>query len=133
MTQTTPDPIHPASGDLEAVAAAVADMDQTGSRYPITITYDQAVAILSLRAANPPATAAGVGEAPYTPTTVRSYSMPTPASHDALIARVRELADQSSPYDHTGEPLHVRVSKDLTRRVQSARALLADLDAGAGR
>jgi hypothetical protein len=66
---TTPDPIHPASGDLEAVV----DSDQRLRHVPderIGVktetppqTFDAVLASLALRPANPPATAAGVGEA----------------------------------------------------------------------
>lgn len=35
-----------------------------------------------------------------------------------------EIANESSPFDKTGEPLQVRIAKDLTRRIEIARAAL---------
>ena len=43
---------------------------------------------------------------------------------DALREALTEIADDASPFDRTGEPLHVRVSKDLSRRVEIARQAL---------
>ena len=46
----------------------------------------------------------------------------------ATVERMRgalgRIADERSPFDHTGEPLHVRISKDLSRRINEARAAL---------
>jgi hypothetical protein len=56
------------------------------------------------------------------------------AAHiEALAERVRELegaldviADDASPFNQTGEPLSVRIAKDLTRRIELARQARKD-------
>ena len=41
-----------------------------------------------------------------------------------LLSAVEQISDPSSPFDKTGEPLQVRIAKDLTRRIEIARAAL---------
>ena len=55
----------------------------------------------------------------------------SPSTILALISRLRaaegalrEIADPSSPHDKTGEPIHVRMANDLTRRIEIARSAL---------
>jgi hypothetical protein len=56
------------------------------------------------------------------------------AAHiEAQAERVRELegaldviADDASPFNQTGEPLSVRIAKDLTRRIELARQARKD-------
>jgi len=50
---------------------------------------------------------------------------------DAMIAvnkkqnlALAEIANPNSPFDGTGEPLQVRIAKDLTRRIDIARSAL---------
>lgn len=41
-----------------------------------------------------------------------------------MLSAIEQIADNSSPYDKTGEPLQVRIAKDLTRRIQIAKDAL---------
>lgn len=41
-----------------------------------------------------------------------------------MLSAIEQIADDSSPYDKTGEPLQVRIAKDLTRRIQIAKDAL---------
>jgi hypothetical protein len=126
-----------ASGDLEAVRAIidaathaalppVCDVTGNGTKERAAIQVDIANRILAaLRLANPPATAAGVGEAHHKAIGKALYARregnrsveaaikrlaasgfqitrieTTPASHDALIARVREVLE---PFAKAGQ------------------------------
>lgn len=44
---------------------------------------------------------------------------------DRAVGLIEALADYASPFDKTGEPLQVRIAKDLDRRIEMARAFLA--------
>lgn len=46
------------------------------------------------------------------------------AVNKKLLSAVSAIADESSPFDKTGEPLQVRVAKDLTRRIEIAKSAL---------
>ena len=46
------------------------------------------------------------------------------ATVERMRGALERIADEGSPFDHTGEPLHVRISKDLSRRISEARAAL---------
>lgn len=41
-----------------------------------------------------------------------------------LLSAIEEIANESSPFDGSGEPLGVRIAKDLTRRIEIAKAAL---------
>ena len=46
------------------------------------------------------------------------------ALNKRLRSAIEQIADPESPFDKTGEPLQVRISKDLTRRIEIARDAL---------
>jgi hypothetical protein len=50
------------------------------------------------------------------------------AEIERLRGALKEIAEERSPFDHTGEPLQVRISKDLSRRIEEARAALTGED-----
>lgn len=164
------DPIHPASGDLEAARKAVkfALRGYLPGGASINETADAILA--ALHPTDPPATAAGVGEADLADALLAMFkrrdmkvaldvteveairaAAQIPASHEALIARVRELeagldeigvwyaeAPHTFPDWKTAAEAMAQMAENVRAGhpalfTPESRALLADLDAGAGR
>lgn len=46
------------------------------------------------------------------------------AANKKLLSAIEQIADPASPFDKTGEPLQVRIAKDLTRRIEIAQGAL---------